>query len=171
MDEENWKVRGRRVGTVPVGCVFRGGPLGGQDGLWAEGEQCEESGERGAVEMEPGAEEVDVREQVDKAHALGQISFMIMETVAKSPAHTIYQAKLRCSMSIGSSVRRRLSALPLPGSNFLPTKVSYAATYSSNSSSSSPASPPRLKNAHCINSFTLSCFISSCGAPRNHRSR
>lgn len=87
---------------------------------------------------------------------------------AGAECHTIYQTKLRCNISTLSSVNRKHFALPRPSCIGFPNSFSVANTYSSNSSSSSPGGPPRLKNAHSKNSFTFSLLISDNGAPRNH---
>jgi len=81
---------------------------------------------------------------------------------------TQYHNRLRCNMLAGSSVSRKQTALPLPSSISLPSSLSVATMYSSSSSSSSPGNPSRLKNAQRKNSFKLSLFMVSAGAPRNH---
>lgn len=81
---------------------------------------------------------------------------------------TKYQIKLRCIICTLSSVNRKHTASPLPYWISRPRSLSVICRYSSNSSSSSPGGPPLLKKAHKKNSFKLSLWISSSGAPRNH---
>jgi hypothetical protein len=165
VNEDDWQLCGRSVRAVPVGSVLCGRAVHGEERVGPEREQLEELGDGGAVEVEALTDEHNVGEQIDKAHALCIVSCCGRN---RDRTHTKYQAKLRWSMFILSSVKRKAFASPLPGSRFRPSIFSIAQVNSSKSSASSPGGPPLLKNAHRKNSFTLSLLISLISAPSNH---
>lgn len=110
----------------------------------------------------------NIGEGVDQANDLDKVSISFLPC---TNTLTVYQNRVRCIMGTLSIVNRRHFAFPLPGATSLPNISSVRAIYSSNSSSSSPGGPARLKNAHRKKSLRFSRFISSADARKNHFSK
>ena len=165
MDEEDGKTGFGRMRPVPVRQMFGRRAVGCCEGDRAKGEESEKARQRETVEVEACVLELEVGEEVDKAHALPNISKTRCMPICADI--TRYHSKLRCSISTGSIVSLNDLAVPFPGLSFLPSMLSISRIYSSISSPSSPCTHSRSKNAHARYALTSSRPISLILAPLN----